>query len=74
MEQLTWMILYSLCRLSSIMDVINDVEELGLNHGAIIHEWYYIVYVVSLFSIMDVIKYVEEVGLNHGEIYMDDTI
>ena len=50
------------------MDVIKDVEELGLTHGAIIHEWYYIVYVVSLFSIMDVIKYVEEVGLNHGAI------
>ena len=31
-----------------------------------IHEWYYIVYVVSLYSIMDVIKDVEEVGLNHG--------
>ena len=29
------MILYSLCRLSSIMDVIKDVEEVGLNHGAI---------------------------------------
>ena len=68
------------------MDVIKDVEELGITHGAIIHEWYYIVYVVSIFSIMDVIKYVEEVGLNHGvTIYytngcyqvcwmMDDTI
>ena len=27
------------------MDVIKDVEEVGLNHGAIIHGWYYIVYV-----------------------------
>ena len=33
----TWMILYSLCSLClySIMDVIKDVEEVGLNHGAI---------------------------------------
>ena len=74
MEQYTWMILYSLCSLYWIMDVIKDVEEVGLNHGAIIHGWYYIVYVVSLYSIMDVIKDVEEVGLNHGAIYMDDTI
>ena len=56
------------------MDVIKDVEEVGLNHGAIIHGWYYIVYVVSLYSIMDVIKDVEEVGLYHGAINMDDTI
>ena len=62
------------CSLYWIMDVIKDVEEVGLNHGAIIHGWYYIVYVVSLYSIMDVIKDVEEVGLNHGAIYMDDTI
>ena len=50
------------------MDVIKDVEEVGLNHGAIIHGWYYIVYVVSLYSIMDVIKDVEELGLTHGAI------
>ena len=56
------------------MDIIKDVEALGLTHGAIIHGWHYIVYVVSLYSIMDVIKYVEEVGLNHGAIYMDDNI
>ena len=37
------------------MDIIKDVEELGLTHGAIIHGWYYIVYVVSLYSIMDVL-------------------
>ena len=70
MEQYTWMILYSfVVSLYSIMDVIKDVEEVGLNHGAIIHGWYYIVYVVSLYSIMDVIKDVEEVGLNHGAMY-----
>ena len=45
------MILYSLCSLYWIMDVIKDAEEVGLNHGG----WYYIVYVVSLYSIMDVI-------------------
>ena len=56
------------------MDIIKDVEELGLTHGGIIHEWYYIFYVVNLYSIMDVIKDIEEVGLNHGAIYMDDTI
>ena len=50
MEQYTWMILYSLCSLYWIMDVIKDAEEVGLNHG-----WYYIVYVV-IYSIMDVIK------------------
>ena len=54
--------------------MLSRTEEVGLNHGAIIHGWYYIVYVVSLYSIMDVIKDVEEVGLNHGAIYMDDTI
>ena len=36
--------MYSLCSLYSIMDVIKDVGEVGLNHGAIIHGWYYIVY------------------------------
>ena len=30
-----WMILYSFWSLYSIMDVIKDVEEVGLNHGAI---------------------------------------
>ena len=69
-----WCCIVYVVSIYSIMDVIKDVEELGLTHGAIIHEWYYIVYVVNLFSIMDVIKYVEEVELNHGEIYMDDTI
>ena len=48
--------------------MLSRIEEVGLNHGAIIHGWYYIVYVVSLYSIMDVIKDVEEVGLNHGAI------
>ena len=46
MEQYTWMILYSLCSLYWIMDVIKDAVEVGITHGAIIHEWYYIVYVV----------------------------
>ena len=41
------MILYSLCSLYLIMDVIKDVEEVGLNHEAIRHGWYYIVYVVE---------------------------
>ena len=67
------MILYSLCVVYEWM-LSRMLKKLGLNHGAIIHGWYYIVYVVSLYSIMDVIKYVEEVGLNHGAIYMDDTI
>ena len=35
MEQYTWMIIYSLCSLYWIMDVIKDAEEVGLNHGEI---------------------------------------
>ena len=50
------------------MDVIKYVEEVGLNHVAIIHGWHYIVYVVSLYSRMDVIKDDEELGLNHGAV------
>ena len=42
------MILYNLCSLYSIMNVIKDVEEVGWNHGAIRHGWYYIVFGVYI--------------------------
>ena len=49
MEQLHgWYYIVYVVSLYSIMDVIKDVEEVGLNHGAIIHGWYYIVYVVYI--------------------------
>ena len=37
-----WYYIVYVVSLYSIMDVIKDVEEVGLNHGAIRHGWYYI--------------------------------
>ena len=44
-----WYMIYSLCTLYSIIDVIKDVEK------------WYIIYSLYLYSIMDVIKDLEEV-------------